>query len=219
MYIWTDDASSMNIVAGGEFVVIPNLAVSITNVGYQLWNEPDDCDDFCPDKDGFKALTLGARYWFMPILGVALDVNLPLNSEDVTGKYDPLGFYVAGQFSKELVSDLIIGAEAGLSYKLEDEKESEGLGLIVKAELDYVIASLGLVPWVGAEFDMRISDIEFDGEDGQGSGDYSITLWVGASYSITQMFAIKGNFLMGFADDNTLGTDWMGFNVKGVVNF
>ena len=39
-------------------------------------------------------MTVGARYQFMPILIAALDVNIPLNSEDAVGKYDP--FAAAG---------------------------------------------------------------------------------------------------------------------------
>ena len=222
MYLAPDDASVMQIVVGGEYVVIPNLAIGLTGVGYQLWAESDDCDDDCPDSDGLKALTLGARYWFLPNVGVALDVSLPLNGEHTLSApdYDPIGFYGAVQFSQAFMPELILGAEAGSSYKLEDEKTSEGLGLKVQAELDYVISSIGLVPWFGASFDMRISDVEYDGHDGYGSGDNTVLIWVGASYSINQMFAVKGNFLMNFAgDNNSLGSDWIGFNLKGVVKF
>ncbi|MCQ2054820.1 MAG: hypothetical protein MJY82_05960 [Fibrobacter sp.] len=222
------DMSSMNIVAAGEFVVIDKLALSLQGLGYQLWSENTECDDDdvpgC-DTDGLKAMTVGARYWFMPMLGAALDVNIPLNSEDaVGGKYDPFGLYAAIQFSTEFMPGLALGSEAGISYKFEDENTTEGLGLKIQAELDYTIASIGLTPWIGAAFNIRLSDIEV--EEGpvtykRGSGDNSIDLWIGASYSITQMFYVKANFLMTFADETeTMGPDsMMGFNVKFGVNF
>lgn len=232
-YGWTDNSSNMEIVAGGEFSVIQNLAFSLTGLGYQLWDEEDDCGEKghpeCPDNDGIKALTVGARYQFMPILIAALDVNLPLTSEDVTGKYDPFGLYGAIQFTKEFAPNLWFGSEAGLSYKFKDEKMTEGLGLTLQAELDYTIANIGLTPWIGAELDMRISDVEqeiYDDKDGStltvknGSGDKAILVWIGAGYDITPMFAVKANFIMKFADeDESMGGDWKGVNAKFAVNF
>lgn len=220
------DMNSMNITVGGEFVVIQNLELSIFNLGYQLWSENDDCDDDdtpgC-DTDGFKAMTVGARYWFMPMLGAALDVNIPLNSEDAVGKYDPFGLYAAIQFSQEFIPGLALGSEAGLSYKFEDKKETEGLGLTVKAELDYTIASIGLTPWFGAKFDMRLSDVEV--EEGpitvkDGSGDCAFYIWIGAGYAINPMFTVKANFIAKFADEKeSMGGDWMGVNAKLDINF
>lgn len=226
-YGWTDETSDMNILLGGEFVVIDKLELSLFNIGYQIWNELDDCDEKghpdCPDNDGIKAMTFGARYWFMPILGAALDINIPLTSEDVTGKYDPFGLYAAIQYSQEFIPGLALGSEAGLSYKFEDEKTTEGLGLTVKAELDYTIASIGLTPWFGAEFDMRLSDVEEDmgvGTAEYGSGDNAITIWVGAGYAINPMFTVKANFIAKFADEEeSMGGDWMGVNAKLDINF
>lgn len=216
-YGWTEHTSSMDIMLAGEYVVMPNLEISITSLGYQLWNELDDCDD-C-DTDGFKALTVGARYQFMPILIAALDVNIPLNSEDAVGVYDPFGLYAAIQYTQEFMPGLAFGSEAGLSYKFENEDMSEGLGLKIQAELDYTIASIGLTPWIGAAFDIRLSDVEA-GPVEYGSGDSAFTLWIGAGYPINDMFAVKANFIMKFADEaESMGGDWMGVNAKFVVNF
>lgn len=222
VYSWWEegpvDMSSMNIKLGAEYVVIDKLELSIFNLGYQLWKEADDCDN-CPDSDGLKALTVGARYQFMPILAAALDVNVPLNSEDAVGKYDPFGLYAAIQFSQELIPNLVLGSEAGVSYKFEDEDKTEGLGLLVQAELDYNIASIGLVPWIGGEFDMRISDVEVGKAKG-GSGDNAFTLWVGAGYTINPMFFVKANFLMTFADEKeSLGGDSKTVNAALDINF
>lgn len=220
------DMSSMNIKLAAEYVVIDKLALSLQGLGYQLWSENSECDDDdvpgC-DTDGLKAMTVGARYWFMPMLGAALDVNIPLSSEDAVSKYDPFGLYAAVQFSMEFMPGLALGSEAGISYKFEDENRTEGLGLTIQAELDYTIASIGLTPWVGAAFRVRLSDVEDDlgpVTNEYGSGDNAIDLWLGASYSITQMFYVKANFLMTFADEKeSLDHDSMGFNVKFGVNF
>jgi len=234
-YGWTDNSSNMEVVLGGEFVVIPNLELSITSLGYQLWNDPDDCGENnhpdCPDNDGLKAMTFGARYQVMPILAVALDIYLPFNSEDVVGSYDPFGLYVAGQFSTEFAPGLALGSELGLSYKFADEyarnsDRSEGLGLTLQAELDYTIASVGLTPYLGLGFDVRLSDIEDEWDEGKvsyskkyGSGDSDFRVWLGASYAINQMIAVKAQFTMKFADDNTMGTDWKGILGAVDINF
>ena len=232
-YGWTDNSSNMEIIAGGQYSVVQNLALSLTGLGYQLWNDPDDCgkDNHpdCPDNDGIKALTVGARYQFMPVLIAAVDVNLPLTSKDVTGDYDPFGLYGALQFTTEFVPNLWFGSEAGLSYKFEDEKKTEGLGLTLQAELDYTLANIGLTPWIGGEMFMRISDVEeewFDDARGgkytheYGSGDKMFLLWIGAGYAINPMFTVKANFLMKFADEKeSLGGDWKGVNVKLNIKF
>ena len=226
-YGWTEHTSNMEIIAGAEYTVIQNLAISLTNIGYQLWNDPDDCGEKghedCPDNDGIKAMTVGARYQFMPILIAALDVNLPLTSEDVTGKYDPFGLYGAIQFTKEFVPNLWFGSEAGVSYKFEDEHKTEGLGLTVQAELDYTIASIGLTPWIGAALNMRLSDVEEDYPGAKaeyGSGDKAILVWLGAGYDINPMFTVKANFIMKFADEKeSMGGDWTGVNAKLAINF
>lgn len=209
----------MNITLAGEYVIMQNLELSLTGLGYQLWNEWDECDDDCPDSDGIKAMTVGARYQFMPILIAALDVNIPLNSEDAVGKYDPFGLYAAIQYTQEFMPGLAFGSEAGISYKFEDNNMTEGLGLKIQAELDYTIASIGLTPWIGAAFDIRLSDVEV-GPAEFGSGDSAFTLWLGAGYNINPMFAVKANFIMKFADEKeSMGGDWMGVNAKFVVNF
>lgn len=225
-YGWHDDWSSMDLKVAGEYVVIPNLELSLQGIGYQLWNEWDECDDDddpgC-DTDGFKALTVGARYWFMPMLGAALDVNVPLNSEDAVGKYDPFGLYAAIQFSMEFMPGLALGSEAGISYKFEDEDKTEGLGLTIQAELDYTIASIGLTPWIGAEFDVRLSDVEEDmgpATAEYGSGDSDFIVWIGAGYDITKMFSVKANFVMKFADEKeSMGGDWTAVNAALDINF
>ena len=79
-YYWTKDWSTMQISANAKYNVIQNLEVSLQGLGYQLWDEADICDEDgveCDDSNGLLALTIGARYQFMPMLIAALDVKLP----------------------------------------------------------------------------------------------------------------------------------------------
>ena len=212
IYSWHDHWSMNHINLNAKYNVIQNLEISLQDVGYQLWNEDDRCDDDklvgCPDNDGIYAMTLGARYQFMPILIGALDIHLPLTSEDVSGKYDPFGLYAAIQFTTEIVSNLWIGSELGFDWEFEDEKYEEGLTMTIQAELDYTIASIGLTPWIGLEFDKQLSKDKSDGHDVDGTDESQLTFWVGAQYDINQMFAVKANFAISngdlYGDNNTL---------------
>ncbi|PWJ62551.1 hypothetical protein SAMN05720760_1121, partial [Fibrobacter sp. UWB8] len=145
-YAWHDHWSMNQVKINAKYNIMQNFELSLQNIGYQIWNEDDRCDDTksCPDNDGFKALTVGARYQFMPILIGALDIQLPLNSEDVVGDYDPFGLYAAIQYTQEFVPNLWFGSELGFDWKFEDEKFEEGLKMTIQAEIDYTIASIGL---------------------------------------------------------------------------
>lgn len=218
-YNWHDHWSKFEAVVDGEFVPVQNLEISLQSIGYQIWNEDDRCDDKgfdkCPDNSGLKALTLGARYQFMPILIAALDLQIPLNSEDVVGKYDPFGVYAAIQFTKEFIPGLALGSELGFDWFFEDEDFEDGLLMKVKAELDYTIASVGLTPWIGLEFDAQLTEDQVDGHD-FGGDENQFTFYVGAGYNITKMFGVKANFVISNGD---LYGDSMGVNGKFYINF
>lgn len=210
-YTWHDHWSMDRINVNAKFNVIQNLEVSLQGIGYQIWNEADDCDDTksCPDNDGIYAMTLGARYQFLPFLIGALDIRLPLTSEDVAGgKYDPFGLYAAIQFTKEFIPNLWFGSELGFDWMFEDEKLEEGVTMTIQAELDYTIAAIGLTPWIGIEFDQQLSMDKLDGHDIEGTDENQLTFWVGAQYDINQMFAVKVNFAISngdlYGDSNTL---------------
>ena len=210
-YTWHNHWSMDRVNLNAKYNVAQNLELSLQNLGYQIWNEDDRCDDDkingCPDNDGIYAMTVGARYQFMPILIAALDVRLPLTSEDVTGKYDPFGLFAAIQFTKELVPNLWLGSELGFDWMFEDEKKEEGVTMSIQAELDYSIASIGLTPWIGLEFDKQLTEDKQDGHD-VGGDESQLTFWVGAQYDINQMFAVKANFAISngdlYGDNNTL---------------
>ncbi|SMP56810.1 transporter [Fibrobacter sp. UWB10] len=208
-YTWHDHWSANRINLAAKYNVIQNLEISLQNIGYQIWNEDDRCDDTksCPDNDGIYAMTIGARYQFLPILIGALDIRLPLTSEDVTGDYDPFGLYAAIQFTKEFIPNLWFGSELGFDWMFEDEKVEEGVTMTIQAELDYTIAAIGLTPWIGIEFDKQLTEDKIDGNDA-GGDENQLTFWVGAQYDINQMFAVKVNFAISngdlYGDSNTL---------------
>lgn len=192
-----NDYTVNNIFVKGEYVVIPNLELSLMGLGYQF-------DD---DNSGLKAMTVGARYQFLPFLIGALDVEIPLNSDDITGDYDPFGLFAAIQYTQEFIPNLVLGSEAGVEYLFEDEDIDKGLLMKIQAELDYTIASIGLTPWIGFEFDYRLTDSEYGSIESDDSGDNSFSFWVGGSYAINQMFAVKANFILtrgDFGDSETV---------------
>lgn len=148
---------------------MPNLELAVMGIGYQFG-----------DNDGFRALTLGARYQFMPMLIAAADIALPLNSEDVVGTYDPFGIFAAIQYTQNFMPELALGSELGFSWLFEDEDFEQGLLMKLQAELDYTIASIGLTPWVGFEFDYQLTDSEAAGYDVDDSGNNEFSFWIGA---------------------------------------
>lgn len=218
-YAWHDDWSMMQPRVNAKYNVIQNLELSLQNIGYQVWNEDSKCDDgdvdLCPDNDGIVAMTVGARYQFMPMLIAALDIQLPLSSEDVTGKYDPFGLYAAIQYTQEFIPNLWFGSELGFDWKFEDEKKEEGLKMTIQGELDYTIASIGLTPWIGLDFDKKLSENKVDGNDA-GGDDSQLTFWIGAGYDINQMFAVKANFIISNGD---LEGDYTAINAKVAIKF
>lgn len=187
-HTWDDGWSTTALRLKGEYVVIPNLELAIMGLGYQFG-----------DNDGFTAMTLGARYQFMPMLIAAVDVALPLNSDDVA-PYDPFGLYFAIQYTQELMPNLVLGSELGLNWKFEDEDIDEGLKMTLQGELDYTIASIGLTPWVGLAFDLRLTDSEYASVKADDSGDNGISFWVGAGYDINAMLSVKANLVISRGD-------------------
>ena len=194
-YSWGDeggDWSSMQLKFSAEYVVIPNLELSISKLGYQLWNEPDDYDG--DDTDGFMAMTFGARYQFHPMFIAALDLGIPLNADEVAA-VDPFELYGAIQFTTDLIPNLSLGSELGFHWYFEDEDVTYGKILTLQAELDYSIPSIHLTPWVGFEYDQRVTDTEYPEVD-DGAGDNEITIWVGAQYDISKMLFVKAQYVV-----------------------
>lgn len=215
VYVWNDDFSTLQFPVSVKFNIINNLEVSVQKLGYVAWSELKDCEDLpvgCPDNDGFTGMTVGARYQFMetrpftPLLAGALDVHLPLSSEDVTSGYDPFGFYAAVQYIQIFSREIILGSELGFDYLFEDEytymgvdqKKEEGLQMSLKAELDYSF-SFGLTPWIGFEFNKKFTEDKINGED-NGGDDHQMDFRVGGSFKFTKMFMVKANYIYSIGD-------------------
>lgn len=205
-FAWDGHWSTDNLNIKAKYNVIQNLELSLQGIGYQIWNEDDRCGDKgypeCPENSGIKALTIGARYQFMPMFIAAADIDLPLNSKDVTGDYDPIAIYAAIQFTQELqeiMPNLVVGAEAGAKWMFEDENFEEGLLLQAMGELDYTLANTGLTPWVGFGFFDKLTENKIDGEDA-GGDDTQFQLWAGVSYDLTPMIALRAQFVVSNGD-------------------
>ncbi len=204
------DLPNLLFPLSAKYNVIDNFELSIQKVGYVAWSELKDCEDLpqgCPDSDGFTAMTLGARYQFMPtqpfipIFAGAVDVYIPLSAEDVNSGYDPFGFYGALQYIQIFSRELIFGSEFGIKWLFEDEykergvdtKKEEGIQMTAKGELDYTFTPIRTTAWLGIEFNKKFSEDKINGKD-DGGDDSQIDFRIGASYKFSPMFIIKLNF-------------------------
>ncbi len=205
-----DPWSQWGLNVGGRYILVPNLELSLQSFGYRSW-ETDGSDGA-----GFTDLTLGARYAVMPIVNIFLDLNLPIGSNDVS---DRLSFTLGGQFSQELVPNLVLGTEAGLYWGFKRHDFEPGLVMNLAAELGYTIPAYGLTPFVGLELKYKLTDDEgYNWEDN--AGDNSICLWLGAAYAISSEMAVDGKLKVRSGDSSEhLDGDAVGIEVNFYYNF
>lgn len=213
-YDWDDPWSQWSINASARYVIIPNLELSIQNFGYRSWDTDGS------DGAGFTDLTIGGRYAIMPIVNLFLDMNLPIGSDDVS---DRLSLTLGGQFSQEIVPDLLLGTEAGFYWGFERDNLEPGLITHIAGELGYTIQNIGLTPFVGLQFKFKLTDDEYDAgpaswEDN--AGDNSFSLWIGASYAINQQMAVDGKLIVRSGDSsNGLDGEAAGIEANFYFNF
>ena len=210
VYVWNDDFSTLLFPLSVKYNVIDNFELSLQKIGYVAWSEPKNCEDLpqgCPESSGFTAMTVGARYQFMPtqpftpIFAGAVDVYIPLSDKDVNNGYDPFGFYGALQYIQIFSRELIFGSELGMKWLFEDEckergvdvKKEEGVQMTAKGELDYSFTAIRVTTWVGIEFNKKFTEDKLNGED-NGGDESQIDFRVGASYKFSPMFMLKLNF-------------------------
>ena len=205
-----DPWSQWGLNVGGRYILVPNLELSLQSFGYRSW-ETDGSDGA-----GFTDLTLGARYAVMPIVNIFLDLNLPIGSNDVS---DRLSFTLGGQFSQELVPNLVLGTEAGLYWGFKRHDFEPGLVMNLAAELGYTIPAYGLTPFVGLELKYKLTDDEgYNWEDN--AGDNSICLWLGAAYAISSEMAVDGKLKVRSGDSSEhLDGDAVGIEVNFYYTF
>ncbi len=205
-----DPWSQWGLNVSARYILVPNLELSLQSFGYRSW-ETDGSDGA-----GFTDLTLGARYAVMPIVNIFLDLNLPIGSNDVS---DRLSFTLGGQFSQELVPNLVLGTEAGIFWGFKRHDFEPGLVMNLAAELGYTIPEYGLTPFVGLELKYKLTDDEgVNWEDN--AGDNSICLWLGAAYAINAEMAVDGKLKVRSGDSsNHLDGDAVGIEVNFYYNF
>lgn len=205
-----DPWSQWGLNVGGRYILVPNLELSLQSFGYRSL-ETDGSDGA-----GFTDLTLGARYAVKPIVNIFLDLNLPIGSNDVS---DRLSFTLGGQFSQELVPNLVLGTEAGLYWGFKRHDFEPGLVMNLAAELGYTIPAYGLTPFVGLELKYKLTDDEdYNREDN--AGDNSICLWLGAAYAISSEMAVDGKLKVRSGDSSEpLDGDAVGIEVNFYYNF
>lgn len=218
-YDWDDPWSQWSINASARYIVIPNLEISVQNLGYRSW-ETDRSDGA-----GFTDLTIGGRYAIMPILNVFLDLNLPIGSDDVS---DRLSFTLGAQYTQELVPNLLLGTEAGFYWGFEKDNSEPGLVTHIAGEVGYLIQNIGLTPFVGLQFKFKLTDDEWDYVDQfdkkhtyeDNAGDNSFSLWLGASYAINQQMAVDAKIKVRGGDSSTgLDGEATGIEANFYFNF
>ena len=191
----TDDPWSMwQINLGARYIVIPNLEVSLTGVGYGS-QETDGWDG-----SGFMDITLGARYQMMPVVSLFLDLHIPTGDEDEGMGNDEFGFTLGGQYSQELIPNLLLGTEAGLYWGFEHSNWNPGFLIHIAGEIGYSIADIGLTPFVGLEFKYRLTESERHDHGVGDDGDKNINIWLGASYAINAQMAVEGKLIIRSGD-------------------
>lgn len=208
-----DPWSQWGLNVSGRFVLIPNLELSLQSFGYRSW-ETDGADGA-----GITDITLGARYAIMPIVNLFLDLNLPTGSNDVS---DRLSFTLGGQFSQELVPNLLLGTEAGFYWGFERHDFEPGLVLNLAAELGYTIPEYGLTPLVGLEIKLKLTDDEWSGAGAweDNAGDNSIRIWLGAAYAINEQMSVDGKLKVRSGDSSDhLDGDAVGIEANFSYNF
>ncbi len=205
-----DPWSQWALNVGARYILVPNLELSLQSFGYLSW-ETDGSDGA-----GFTDLTLGARYAVMPIVNIFLDLNLPIGSNDVS---DRLSFTLGGQFSQELVPNLVLGTEAGVYWGFKRHDFEPGLVMNLAAELGYTIPAYGLTPFVGLELKYKLTDDEGSNWE-DNAGDNSICLWLGAAYTINAEMAVDGKLKVRSGDSSDhLDGDAVGIEVNFYYNF
>lgn len=213
-YDWDGDWSQAGLNIGARYSVIDNLELSLQGWGYQFWSETD-CKGCKEEGDGLRDLTIGARYQFLPIVNAFVDLHLPIGNDD-PGRHpssDEIALYIGAQYSMAIpqVPGLVFGTEGGFLWGFEHDNVERGLEIHMGGEVDYTIANIGLTPYIGTQFKLRLTESTWEGTDENGkkaeygaddNGDNQIIIWFGASYAIDPNISVKLQFIVRSGDQN-----------------
>jgi len=177
-----------SIIEGLEASLYVPFSLSMSYDGESCEADGDNLK--CPPSYGQPSI--GIRYWLPFGLGIALDVDLPLQGDAFpaggpkdASKGTPLNFYPTIQYSTNLTSELSVGAEVGVALYGEnsESKFKSGMDLGLGVEFDYAIGDI--TPYVGVDVGLGLGNAKFDGTElDDTKSKTTIDLGLGAIYKI-----------------------------------
>ena len=224
-YDWHHDWSHAGLKLGVRYSLIQNLEISLQDWGYQFWGETD-CKGCANGGNGLRDMTLGGRYQITPMVNAFLDFILPVGSTDWDGPgtstpgQDELALYLGAQFSMPTgVPGFKFGTEGGIFWGFEHDNWDRGLEIHMAGEVGYTIPNIGLTPFIGMKLKFRITESEWEGEDGKeygddDDGDNQFILWLGADYFvIPNQLDVSAKLFVRSGDHDNMGGDASGLNI------
>ena len=231
--------SQAGLKMGARFTMIKSLEISLTEWGYQFWNETD-CSGCVNGGDGVRDLTIGARYAVAPMVTAFLDLNLPVGDDEHDGQgtnppsSGETSLYFGAQFSTPTkLAGFKFGTEAGFLWGFEHDNHERGLDIHLGAEMAYTIPKVGLTPYIGMLLKYRLTEsVWYDGKDTEHGYDdrrsRQYNLWLGLAYDINSLITVKAHLIFrnekykGVWDDGNPhhhGGDADGLYMAAVFNF
>jgi hypothetical protein len=192
-YLMQGDMSGMGIYGGARYTVIPNLELG-TKLPYRIYTDYDGNDG----PDGLGNLPIMVRYQFMPIMNAFVDVELPIGEEELAD--DGIGIHAGVQYSQPF-GMVNFGSELGFTIHTEgDDEYTPAYVLNVGAEGDFAVNEM-ITPYVGADLNVKVTDSESHGVEGDDSGDMGLWIYLGGAFAINPMFTVDASFGFGLGED------------------
>lgn len=194
--------SEMDLAIKGRYTIIDGLEAAVSlPIPLSLSYDGNSMDDYA----GLSQPEIGVRYWLPMGLGFFADFVLPVDTRDAFEP--PFGLAAGVQFSTKFTEELALGTELKLNVPFEDKgKFKEGMSLNIGAEVDYSIG--GITPFLGVEAALGLTKPQWDGNDAGDADPFGLDLWIGAAYSINDMFSVDLSATFGLGEgkggeDNT----------------
>ncbi|MCF0222315.1 MAG: transporter [Fibrobacter sp.] len=197
--------SQMGLELGARIDIAKKFEIALMGWGYQFWNE-EDCRNCYNGGSGLRDLTIGGRYEAAPMITAFLDLNIPTGRNEYDGQgtkppsNDEFSIYLGAQFSVDTkVKGFKIGGEAGLDWGFAHNDHERGLDFVVGMEGAFTIPDIGLTPYLGFEFTLRLTESEWEENNGRDhgyddDGSTQFNLWFGGSYAVLKNLAVDARF-------------------------
>lgn len=195
--------SQMGIELGARIDLMKKFELAVMGWGYQFWNERD-CGGCFNGGGGVHDLTIGGRYEVAPMITAFLDLNIPTGTDenDGYGTYaasnNEFSIYLGAQFSADTkVKGFKIGGEAGILWGFEHDHHERGLDVQVGVEAAFTLPDIGLTPYLGFEFKLRLTESEWEENNNRwrgynDDGSTQFNLWFGAAYAVVKNVSVEG---------------------------